>query len=133
MPPTVVLDTKQITVRYYPDSRIIHHEMHEYTHGKDLRDALMAGLDAMKRYGANKWLSDDRKNPVFNADDQQWAREVWAPLVVKAGWKYWAIVEPEKALARVRMEASAERYAKLGVTVKTFDSPDEALKWLKSR
>jgi hypothetical protein len=70
---------------------------------------------------------------VFNADDQQWAREVWAPLVVKAGWKYWAIVEPEKALARVRMEASAERYAKLGVTVKTFDSPDEALKWLKSR
>ena len=131
MPPITVLDTKQITIKYYPETKIVHHEMHEYTHGKDFRDALMAGVDAMRRYGANKWLSDDRKNPVFNADDQQWAKDVWAPQVVKAGWKYWAIVKPEKALARVRMEESAERYAKVGVTVKFFTDPDSAMDWLK--
>jgi hypothetical protein len=133
MPPIMVLDTPQITVRYYPENKIVHHEMHQYTHGKDFRDALMAGLDAMKRNGARKWLSDDRKNPVFNADDQQWAREVWSPAVIKAGWKYWAIVEPERALARARMEERAERYSQLGVTVKTFSDPEEALKWLKSQ
>jgi hypothetical protein len=48
----------------------------KYTHGKDFRDALMSGVEAMKRYGANKWLSDDRKNPVLNSDDRQWGS--WA-------------------------------------------------------
>jgi hypothetical protein len=133
MPPVVVLDTKQITVRYYPESKIIHHEMHEYTHGKDFRDALMAGVEAMKRYGADKWLSDDRKNPVLNSDDRQWGEDVWAPQVLKAGWKYWAIVQPEKALARVRMEERGEAFAKRGVTVEFFSEPGEALRWLTSR
>jgi len=133
MPPVVVLDTKQITVRYYPESKIIHHEMHEYTHGKDFRDALMAGVEAMKRYGADKWLSDDRKNPVLNSDDRQWGEDVWAPQVLKAGWKYWAIVQPEKALARVRMEERGEAFAKRGVTVEFFAEPGEALRWLTSR
>lgn len=133
MPPIVILDTPQITVRCDPDAKIIHHEMHEYTHGKDFRDALMAGVEAMKKYRANKWLSDDRKNPVLNADDREWGEEVWAPAVMKAGWKYWAIVQPEKALARVRMEERGEAFSNRGVTVKFFSDPGEAMKWLKSQ
>jgi hypothetical protein len=133
MPPVTILDTPQITVWYYPESKIIHHQMHQYTHGKDFRDALTAGVEAMRKHGAKKWLSDDRKNPVFSAEDQQWAQEVWAPQVIKAGWKYWAIVLPERALAKFRMEERAERYSKVGVTVKTFTDPDEALRWLKSQ
>jgi hypothetical protein len=133
MPPIAVFETPQITVWYHPDAKIIHHEMHQYTHGKDFRDALMAGVEAMKKYGANKWLSDDRKNPVFGPEDQEWARDVWSPAVIKAGWKYWALVEPERALARIRMEERVERYAKLGVTVKVFHDADEALSWLKSQ
>jgi hypothetical protein len=133
MPPLAILETPQITVWYYADSKIVHHQMHQYTHGKDFRDALMAGVEAMRKYGAKKWLSDDRKTPLLDPDDQAWAREVWQPAVVAAGWKYWAIVEPERALARIRLEERAERYSKLGVTVKVFHDPDEALRWLKSQ
>jgi len=133
MPPIIILETPQITVRYHPDAKIIHHEMHAYTHGKDFRDALMAGVEAMKKYGAHKWLSDDRKNPILNSDDRQWGEDVWLPEVIRAGWKYWALVEPEKALARVRMEERAETFRKQGVTVKSFTDSDEAMKWLKSQ
>ena len=133
MPPITILDTPQITVWYYPESKIVHHQMHQYTHGKDFRDALTAGVEAMKKHGAKKWLSDDRKNPVLTPEDQQWGQEVWAPQVIKAGWKYWAIVLPERVLAKFRMEERAERYSKMGVTVKTFTDPDEAMRWLKSQ
>lgn len=133
MPPITILDTPQITVWYHPDTKIVHHEIHQYLHGQDFHDALMAGVEAFKRYGARKWLSDDRKNPVLSPDDQQWARDVWGPAVTRAGWKYWAIVEPEGALARIRMKERADRYSKLGVTVKVFNDPGEAMKWLKSQ
>ena len=133
MPPIIILDTPQITVQYHPEGKIIHHEMHDYTHGKDLRDGLMAGVEAMKKYGATKWLSDDRKNVVLNLDDRQWGEDVWLPAVIEAGWKYWALVEPEKALARARMEERAEVFKKRGVTVRSSTDPDEAMKWLKSQ
>jgi hypothetical protein len=133
MPAITIFATAQITIWYHPDTRIIHHQMHQYTHGKDFRDALMVGLEAMKRYRAHKWLSDDRKMPVMTPEDQQWGTEVWQPLILKAGWKYWAVVRPKHTLAAMRMEKLAEKYTMLGVTVKLFDEPDEAMRWLVSK
>lgn len=133
MPAITIFETPQITIWYYPDTKIIHHRMHQYTHGKDFRDALMAGLEAMRRYRAYKWLSDDRRMPVLTAEDQQWGTEVWQPLVMKAGWKFWAVVLPKAVLGSMRMEKLAEKYSKLGVTVQSFEDLDEAMKWLVSR
>jgi len=128
-----IFETPQITIWYHPDTKIVHHQMHQYTHGKDFRDALMVGMDAMRRHRATKWLSDDRKNPAMTAEDQQWGTEVWQPLVMKAGWKYWAVCPSKHALGQMRMEKLAEKYSALGVTVKFFEDPDEAMKWLVSR
>ena len=133
MPPMTILDTPQITVLYHPESKIIHHEVHDNVHGQDFRDALMAGVEAMKKYGAKKWLSDDRKLTVFSPDDLAWTRSVWRPEVIKLGWKYWAIVQPERTLARMRIEERAEALPKEGVTTKLFSDPDEAMKWLKAQ
>ena len=133
MPPITILENQQITVLYHPDTKIIHHECHENVHGPDFREGLMAGAEAMKKYGAKKWLSDDRKHTVFTPDDLAWTKDVWRPAVLKAGWKYWAIVEPERPLARIRIEERAETMTKLGVTTKLFTDPDEAMKWLKAQ
>jgi hypothetical protein len=40
-----------------------------------LRDALLTGLDTLQKYGAHKWLSDDRKNGPFSEEDQAWAEK----------------------------------------------------------
>ena len=115
-----VYEDEQVTVWYHPEQKIIHHQMHTTAHGQVFRDALMAGLETMK------WLSDDRLNMVFNQKDQQWTAEVWRPAVIAAGWKYWAIVQPESYVAETRMKMLAEVDSKLGVTVRLFSDPDEA-------
>jgi len=133
MPAITIFETPQIVVWYHPDTKIIHHQMRRYTHGKDFRDALMVGMEAMKTYRANKWLSDDHKLPLLAPEDQRWGTEVWRPLILKAGWKYWAIVKPKHLLAGMRMEKLAEEYTALGVAVRLFEDPNEAMKWLVSK
>lgn len=133
MPTITIYEDEQITVLYHPEKKIIHHQMHEHTHGSSFRTALMAGADAMKKYQVKKWLSDDRKNPVLRPEDQQWGIDVWQPKIIEAGWKYWAIIQPEYTLAKMRMEKLAEMYAKLGVTVQMFSDPDEAMSWLENQ
>jgi hypothetical protein len=38
--------------------------------------------------------------------------EVWEPQVIAAGWRYWAIVQPEHVIAKWRMAKLAEMYSK---------------------
>ena len=57
-----ILDNEYVTLWYHPDKQIIHHQFHKFLYGQAFRDAMNAGTEAMKKYGAHKWLSDDRKN-----------------------------------------------------------------------
>ena len=128
-----LFEHEQITVWYHLEKRIIHHQMHQYTYGQAFRDALMAGCEAMKKYRANKWLSDDRNNPVLAQEDRKWATDVWQPQVLEAGWKYWAIVQPEYAVSKLRMIKFAEMYSQLGITAELFSDPEDAMQWLESQ
>ena len=128
-----IFDTDQVTVWYHPDKKIIHHQMHKYTHGQNFRDALITGLDAMKKYQTQKWLSDDRRNPVLDPADTEWNITHWLPQVIEAGWKYWAIVQPQEFAAKFRMSALAKDLAARGIIVQIFDNPEEAMAWLESQ
>ena len=35
----LVLDNENVTMKYYPDSKILHHEMHKFFFGQEFRDA----------------------------------------------------------------------------------------------
>ena len=77
-------------------------------------------------------MSDDRKNPVLSKEDTDWAQTQWFPAVKAAGWKYWAIVQPEKVLTKIGMEQFAKTYSDLGITARMFSNPEDALAWLES-
>jgi hypothetical protein len=128
-----IVKTDQITVWVHVEKKIIHHQMHQFTSGETLQNALMAGIAGMKKYRAYKWLSDDRKNPVISPEDQQWTASVWRPLAIQSGWKYWAIVIPETTLNQIRMKKIAETNSKLGVTVEFFHDPQKAMEWLEKQ
>jgi hypothetical protein len=132
MAKTVVFESNSVTVWYDPESKMIYHEMHKFTYGEAFRGALTAGLEAMKKYHATKWLSDDRKNPVLGKEDTEWAQTQWYPAVKASGWKYWAIVQPEAVMAKVKMDEFAKTYAKDGITAKMFNNPADAVAWLAS-
>lgn len=133
MAPIVVLDTDSVTLWYHADKKIVHHQVKKYMHGDPFRDFLLKGTETMRKNRAHKWLSDDRKNPVLNQEDLAWAQTGWFPQTLQAGWKYWAIVQPEFAIAKVTMDKLAKQYTDAGVTTKFFHDPDEAMKWLESQ
>ncbi|MBN1471547.1 MAG: hypothetical protein JW925_07190 [Syntrophaceae bacterium] len=128
-----VHENEHITLWYYPETKIIHHQFHKYIYGDEFRKGLNAGVEAMKKYGAIKWLSDDRNNMALPLDDVEWAKTDWFPRTLKAGWKYWALVQPAKAIGQLNMKQFTETYSKLGITVNVFSNPDEAMKWLESQ
>ncbi len=127
----IILENEHATLVYHVLHKIVHHTLHKPVTGAPFREVLIHGVELFERSGANKWLSDDRGNGALHPDDGKWAMEVWSPRTIAAGWKYWAIVMPDAALGRANMRRFIREYADRGVEVKIFDSPEEALGWLK--
>lgn len=131
MAETTVFKNESAILRYHSQG-IIHHEFLRRMVGADFRDILNKGLEQMQARRATKWLSDDRKNTVLAEDDQNWAQSDWFPRAVKAGWKYWAIVNPEKAVGQLQMKGNARTMEMAGVKVAFFADPQSAMAWLLS-
>ena len=128
-----ILENDAAVLRYHVADKIVHHEFHRFVHGERLREVLEGGLALLQRRGAIKWLSDDRGNGPLKPADEQWARTEWFPKAKAAGWKYWAVVLPEKVLGQMNMKRWIETYEPEGIEARPFDDPDEALTWLRSR
>lgn len=131
MPDQIVFQNESAVLRYHPEG-IVHHEFLTRMMGKAFRDVLDRGLAQMKATRATKWLSDDRKNTILDEADENWARGDWFPRAAASGWKYWAIVNPTKAVGQMQMNRHAKAFEMGGITVKMFSTPEEALAWLRS-
>lgn len=133
MPPIVLVDNPFVTLWYHGDTKIIHHQIHQFIYGAVFREFLMVGADALKKNRATKWLSDDRDNTVLSHEDADWGRDNWIVPTVKAGWKHWAVVRPRKVLGQMSMDRGAKEMAALGVNIRFFDDPVEAMQWLEAQ
>ncbi|MDX2014945.1 MAG: STAS/SEC14 domain-containing protein [Myxococcaceae bacterium] len=132
MAETIIFKNASAVLRYHSEG-IVHHEFLGRMVGQDFRDILERGLQQLKKTGARKWLSDDRKNTVLDEVDTRWAQTDWFPRAHATGWKYWAIVNPERAVGQLQMRSSAKQFEMMGgVEVRFFTNPGEALAWLKS-
>jgi hypothetical protein len=132
MSKTTIVDTDYATLWYHPEKKIVHHVFHKFIYGEEFRQVLEKGLEIFKEHGAQKWLSDDRNNSALPTADTEWGMHDWFPRVFEAGWRYWAIVMPDKAVGQMNMQRFIDAYAPKGLAIKLFEDPDEALKWLES-
>lgn len=128
-----IIDTEAVTLFYHPEKRIVHHQIRRFLHGDEFRNLLEQGLEVLRKRGATKWLSDNRGNGPVKPSDAEWALNDWAPRVMAAGWRYWAIVMPEKILGEMNMRRWMERYAAMGLTSEAFTDPEEAMTWLQGQ
>lgn len=133
MASVVVLDNENATLWHHEESKIVHHHIKKWVSGKELRAILDKGSEYVKNKGATKWLSDDRLNGALKADDEEWAKTDWFPRTLKAGWKDWAVVLPEKIVGQMNLKRFTEDYAKAGINAQIFSDPEVAKKWLESR
>jgi hypothetical protein len=133
MPPITILDDEYVSLWYHPEAKIVHHKMKQFLVPGVFQKLLSAGAELMEKHGATKWLSDDRDNTVATPEDLEWADEVWNPRVVKAGFRYWAIVVPSKMVAAIQMKNVQAKRREQGIEVESFETVDEAMAWLESR
>lgn len=131
MPAETIVNNPFVTVWYHPDSKIVHSKVHKFITGREFKEFLIAGKDALVRHKAKKWLSDDRGSTVLRQEDVEWGNQNWFPECVRHGWKYWAIVQPEKVLAQTKMEELVKKFADHGVTSKFFTNDRDAMTWLE--
>ncbi|ATW27457.1 hypothetical protein DCMF_24310 [Candidatus Formimonas warabiya] len=128
-----IIDNEFASLWYYPDKKIIHHQIKKYITGKPLQDLLNRGTEELRKNGAKKWLSDDRNNNALGVKDTEWANNIWFPNTAQAGWKYWALVQPEKITGQMNMKRQTSFVSDAGVVVKVFNDPDEAMSWLEAQ
>ncbi|MBL8094727.1 MAG: hypothetical protein JNL73_11215 [Anaerolineales bacterium] len=129
----VVADTPAFTMWYHADTKIVHHQIKKFTFGKEFRDFLLTGTELIRKHKATKWLSDDRSNTALSKEDLEWAQTNWTPQTMQAGWKHWAIVQPEKVLGKMAMDRVVKEYMSAGINARFFSDPDEAMKWLEAQ
>jgi hypothetical protein len=127
-----IYQNSSMVLYFHPVEKIVHHEFLHRPSGTDFRDLLTQGYEHLRKNRATKWLSDDRNHTVLSEDDEKWARTEWFPLMQKAGWLYWAIVNPAKAVGQLQMKRNVQHMRVGGVTVATFGTVDEAMAWLKT-
>ena len=127
-----IIDNSSAILWYHPRERIVHHQFRRFIYGDEFRAVLEKGLEVFRTRGATKWLSDDRANGPIRPADGEWALEDWAPRVLAAGWKYWAVVLPKRTLGQMNMKRWVDTYTQQGVTARTFTDPGQAMTWLKS-
>lgn len=130
MSQVTVFENSSARLSFHPDTKIVHHEFRTFMHGPAFRDILTQGVATMQKNGAHKWLSDDRLNSALPKEDGDWAMTTWFPSAVRSGWKFWAVVMPEKVIGQMNMQQFVKNAATSGVTTKVFSNPDEAYRWL---
>jgi hypothetical protein len=133
VPDQIVIDNEYVTLVYHPETAVVHHEFHRLPQSQWFRETLTSGCELLRRNGAAKWLSDDRRIIAPTPDDSQWMVSVWYPQAIDAGWKYWAVVRSQKVVGRLNLRQWVERYTNLGLNVRTFDDPSQAREWLEAQ
>ena len=129
----IVIESEQISVWCHPKLGIVHHEMHSLCHGEPFREALLAGQRAFRQHGAAGWLSDDRRNGPLPEVDEVWATTVWFPQTRAAGWRFWAMVMPERAVGKLNVKRFVELYRQRGIEASMFTEPMAAFTWLREQ
>ena len=128
-----IIENEFVTMWYYRDKKILHHQIHNYLIGDDLKNMLNTGIKKLKETGACKWLSDDRSYAPLPKEDIEWGREVWTPKALAAGFRHWAIVMPESVTGKMSHRRMVQEYADIGLNVNVFSDVDEAMEWLEAQ
>jgi len=129
----VILNNDFATVWVYPEKQIVHHKIKKFIYGDHFREVMMAAADAFIKNACTKWLSDDRENSSLRNEDQEWAKLVWEPKVMKGGWKHWAVIFPKGLFGELNMKRISQHYIDQGINFNTFSDTNEALAWLEKQ
>ena len=100
---------------------------------EDFKEIANSAISLLKAHNTNKILNNVTKLEVNSIENQEWTQQVWFPEAEKNGLKYFAFVVPSDIFGKVSAEQTNEVAEEEGrITIKYFESYDEAVNWLKT-
>jgi hypothetical protein len=133
MNPEIIIDNESSTMWYYPDKKVIHHQIRKYIYGDELRNLLMTGVELLKKYRVTKWLSDDQSFAAMTPDDMKWGMQTFFPKAMEAGWRHWAVVLPKSTIGQMSHRRVIDDSIRNGLNAKMFSDVDDAMSWLEEQ
>jgi hypothetical protein len=118
-------------VEWFEKEKVVLKRFTGFIHGDELHSAFNSGYEQLKKENGNKWLSDNRGLPVYKQEDIDWINNDWFLRMLNAGWKYWALVEPESAIGLMVMKKFVF-YTDQGIILQVFKNTEEGFAWLNS-
>ncbi|HEX3050450.1 MAG TPA: hypothetical protein VHP83_07335 [Aggregatilineaceae bacterium] len=129
----VVLNSEYASLYFHTETKIVHHKLYSLLDSAHLREVLNEGTKLLGKYGAVKWLSDNRDIEAHSPEDTEWINTHWLPAAIDAGWKFWALVVPDDVAARMNMVEFVESFYAMGVRVMVFVEVEDAMRWLEKQ
>lgn len=124
------LDEPWVSICWDDVRQCVHTEWKAFANSAEFRAALMRALDVIRDKHAIGYVSDTRKVKVVVHEDQNWANEVWIPLLVDAGVQRFALVTAASGLGKLNVEDVINMVDNRGLLMRGFASLDEAWRWL---
>jgi hypothetical protein len=119
------------SIRWDSDSQCVFAEWNGFATSVEFRECLMNGLQAIKDHRAVRYVSDTRGAKLILDKDRTWVNETWVPLAAAAGLRRLAlVVSTQPRMARLAVEAVAEAFDSDRLQLHTFESLDEAMRWV---
>jgi hypothetical protein len=131
-PDEVYVDSRYLWIRVDLPRQCVIAEFKGFATSAEFRVGTMKILDAIKERRVHSLISDNRKLEVVTAADQLWIRDTWVPQAIEAGLKRIAVVLAKQGLGRFASEEIISELPNSAFTTRTFESADEALKWVEA-
>ncbi|HEV2028834.1 MAG TPA: hypothetical protein VGS16_09920 [Candidatus Dormibacteraeota bacterium] len=125
----VYVDLPWLLMRWDAVHQLVHSEWRGFANSAELRASLLRGIDAIKDHNAIGYLTDTRKVKVVVHDDQEWIKQTWLPLAIKAGLKRIAVVTAASGLGKLTVEDVVGLADDRGLQSRTFGSLEAGRKW----
>jgi hypothetical protein len=125
----VYVDEPWLLMRWDPVRQLVHSEWRAFANSVELRASLLRGIDAIKDHHAVGYLTDTRKVKVVVHDDQEWIKEVWLPLAIRAGLKRIAVITATRGLGKLTVEDVVGLADDRGLQSRTFESVEAGSQW----
>lgn len=129
----IICDNEFCLMWCIPQKRLIQHQWRKFCYGEEFKSIMTAGAETFRKYKCIKWMSDNRNFSAMHPDDMAWGLAHWAPKMLKVGWKFHAMVLPEKVVGQISSKSMLSWFEERGIRTRIFSDPEEASAWLEEK
>jgi hypothetical protein len=117
-------------MRWDSEHQCVFAEWKAFATSDEFQGALTLALKAVRDRQAVNFVNDTRKLELISDEDQRWIRYSWAPLAAASGLRRIAVVIAAHGLSKMAIEEMFKGRRRTELQSRTFDSLEEAMKWV---